>query len=126
MSAGRRFLPTLAFFILTILSATAGLAQGRPEIASVPARQHSLGPHWESIKPGLVSAIAFALEAYEGPIYFLARDMEIAYDLAITALPARDRARLKLLHVSRLSIPEDSKTYDRGKHFGQPDSKTAR
>ncbi|MEQ1878796.1 MAG: hypothetical protein ABL958_19300, partial [Bdellovibrionia bacterium] len=48
------------------------------------------------------------------------------YDLAITALPARDRARLKLLHVSRLSIPEDSKTYDRGKHIGQPDSKTAR
>lgn len=82
----------------------------RPSILSVPNRplnemeRARLPPKWAELKRGFVRSLASMIELYpDREIYFLARDGEYLYDLAVMAAESDPslKERIKLLNVSR-------------------------
>jgi hypothetical protein len=107
-------------FVLVSLLASLGLAQtkglpqgwesylDRPQILSLKAEAlKTSDPSWEKLKAAHFSFIAFLLEAYppNTKIYFLARDSEHLYDVAMLATQGtKNSQRFHLLNVSRASM----------------------
>lgn len=107
-------------FVLVSLLASLGLAQtkglpqgwesylDRPQILSLKAEAlKTSNPSWEKLKAAHFSFIAFLLEAYppDTKFYFLARDSEHLYDVAMLATQGtKDSQRFHLLNVSRANM----------------------
>lgn len=79
----------------------------RPQILTIAPEKHDLGKNWEKLKLGHAEAVAELLVMYpEHELYFLARDAELLYDLAILVgqeFPAI-KQRLHLINVSRANM----------------------
>jgi hypothetical protein len=81
----------------------------RPDILTIPSRQHDLGEKWISVKKAHFSFIASLLAFYDEKthFYFIARDTEYLYDTArLVTQHTVDSQRIHLINVSRANVKD--------------------
>lgn len=104
------FILVLSSSLAKSIDLNAEVYSDRPNILKMNTQPSNMGEEWEKLKLAQMTFVAFLFEVYRGhDIYFLARDSEHLYDLAILAseLGYFEKDKIHLINVSRGNVDSE-------------------